>query len=136
MRSPTARASPRSGTRRRSSTTPSTGSSAGASPPAASAPKPPPNASNYNWAGNIKDRNYAYGIAFDYPATEKLSLKASAIYYKTDGMVDLSLQQGVPPAVVPPVAIATWDDTRRKSFTVKAVYGLTKTTTITGGYAY
>jgi len=99
-------------------------------------PNSAPNASNYNWAGNIKDKNWAWGIAFDYPATDKLSLKASAIYYKTDGMVDLSLQEGVPASVVRPVPIATWDDTRRKSFTIKAVYDVSKTTSITGGYAY
>jgi len=99
-------------------------------------PSTAPTASNYNWAGNIKDRNWAWGLAFDYPATERLTIKASAIYYKTDGLVDLSLQQGVPASVTAPVPIAAWDDTRRKSFTVKAVYDVSKTTRVTAGYAF
>jgi MtrB/PioB family decaheme-associated outer membrane protein len=99
-------------------------------------PGSPPNASNYNWAGNIKDRNWAAGFALDFAATEKLAIKASAIYYKTDGYVDLSLQQGVPTSVVAPVPISAWDDTKRTSLTVKAVYAFSKTLSFTGGYAY
>ena len=63
-------------------------------------PNSPPTAANYNWTGNVKDKSYAAGIAIDWPAMDKLSLKASAIYYKTDGYVDLSLQDGVPSSVV------------------------------------
>ena len=99
-------------------------------------PATAPTASNYNWAGNIKDRNWATGMAFDWPFTDRFSLKASAIYYKTDGFVDLSLQQGVPTSVTPPVPIDSWDDTRRKSFTLKGVYAATKSTSITAGYAF
>src|SRR5207237_7813431 len=62
-----------------------------------------PTASNYNWDGKIKDRNWAAGVAFDWPASDKLSIQASAIYYKTDGAVDLALQQGVPSSVTAPV---------------------------------
>jgi hypothetical protein len=94
------------------------------------------NASNYNWSGNIKDRNWAAGIAFDWPAMAKLTLKASAIYYKTDGMVDLSLQQGVPSSVVAPAPIPAWDDSKRTSITIKGVYTFSKTLSFTGGYAY
>jgi MtrB/PioB family decaheme-associated outer membrane protein len=99
-------------------------------------PSSAPTASNYNWAGNIKDRNWATGLAFDWPFSDRFSVKASAIYYKTDGFVDLSLEQGVPSSVTSPVPIANWDDTKRKSFTLKGVYDLTKTMRITGGYAF
>jgi hypothetical protein len=99
-------------------------------------PNSPPNGSNYNWNGNIKDRNWAAGIAFDFPAMGKLTLKASAIYYKTDGMVDLALQQGVPSSVTAPAPIPTWDDSRRTSLTIKGVYAFSKSLSITGGYAY
>jgi hypothetical protein len=84
----------------------------------------------------VKDKSYAAGVAIDWPATEKLSIKGSAIYYKTDGYVDLSLQEGVPSSVTRPVPIGGWDDTKRISFTVKAVYALNKAWTLTGGYAY
>ncbi|QJR15607.1 MtrB/PioB family outer membrane beta-barrel protein [Usitatibacter palustris] len=99
-------------------------------------PASPANASNYNWSGKIKDRNWAVGAAFDCPMGEKLSIKASAIYYKTDGTVDLALQDGVPTSVTRPLPIADWDDTRRTSFTLKAVYAFSKTWSFTAGYAY
>jgi len=99
-------------------------------------PSSPPNASNYNWTGKITDKSWAAGVAVDWPATEKLTVKASAIYYKTDGMVDLSLQEGVPASVVRPVPVGTWDDSRRTSFTIKGEYAFSKRWTFTGGYAY
>jgi hypothetical protein len=99
-------------------------------------PNSAPSAANYNWGGKIKDRNWATGIAIDWPVTEKLSIKGSAIYYKTDGNVDLALQEGVPSSVTPPAPIAAWDDTKRTSFNIKAVYALNKSWTLTGGYAY
>jgi len=99
-------------------------------------PNTPPTASNYNWSGNIKDKSYAAGIAVDWPATDRLSFKASAIYYKTDGYVDLSLQEGVPSSVVRPVPVGNWDDSKRTSFNVKAVWALNRAWTLTGGYAY
>ena len=99
-------------------------------------PNSPPSASNYNWDGRIKDRNWAAGVAFDWPATETFSLQASAIYYKTDGFVDLSLQQGVPSTVTPPVSIPTWDDTKRTSFSIKGKFAFSKNLMLTGGYAY
>jgi len=99
-------------------------------------PSTPPNASNYNWTGNIKDRNYAIGAAFDLPVSDKLHFKASAIYYRTDGQVDLSLQEGVPSSVVAPGPIPNWDDTKRTSIALKGVYTLNKAWSFTGGYAY
>jgi hypothetical protein len=99
-------------------------------------PSAPPNASNYNWTGKIKDKSWAAGIAFDWPATEKLTVKASAIYYKTDGLVDLSLQEGVPTSVVRPVPVGTWDDSRRTSYTIKGDYAFNKSWSFTGGYSY
>jgi MtrB/PioB family decaheme-associated outer membrane protein len=95
-----------------------------------------PTSSNYNWDGRIKDRNWAAGIAFDWPASDKFSLHASAIYYKTDGFVDLSLEQGVPSSVTAPVPIPTWDDTKRTSLSVKGTFAFSKTLSLTGGYAY
>ena len=99
-------------------------------------PFAPPTATNYNWTGQIKDRNWAFGVALDWPCTDKLTVKASAIYYKTDGSVDLALQEGVPASVVRPLPVDGWDDSRRTSFTVKGVYAYSKSWTITGGYAY
>jgi hypothetical protein len=99
-------------------------------------PNSAPNASNYNWAGNIKDKNWAVGTAFDWQATKQLYLKASYIYYKTDGMVDLALQDGVPSSVTRPVPIGAWDDSKRTSLNFKGVYTLDKAWSLTAGYAY
>ena len=99
-------------------------------------PSSAPTATAYNWTGQIKDRNWAFGVALDIPVMAKLTIKASAIYYKTDGSVDLALQEGVPATVVRPAPIGTWDDSKRTSFNVKAVYALNKTWSITGGFAY
>ncbi len=99
-------------------------------------PFAPATATNYDWTGRIKDRNWAFGVAFDWPATAKLTLKASAIYYKTDGSVDLALQEGTPASVVRPLPIGTWDDSRKTSFNLKAVYAHNKSWSFTAGYAY
>ena len=99
-------------------------------------PSTAPNASNYNWTGNIKDRNWAAGFAVDWPVSEKLFLKASAIYYKADGYVDLALEQGVPTSVTPPGPVSAWDDSRRTSFTIRADYTFSKSLSLRAGYAY
>lgn len=99
-------------------------------------PNAAPVAANYNWEGNIKDRNWAVGFALDFPASDKLMIKASVIYYKTDGSVDLALQEGVPASVVRPLPIGAWDDSKKTSFNVKAVYAFSKSWSFTGGYAY
>lgn len=96
----------------------------------------PPTSGNYNWTGNIKDRNWAVGASFEWPVSAKLALKASAIYYKTDGNVDLALQEGVPASVTRPLPISDWDDSKRTSINLKGVYAYSKTLSFTAGYAY
>jgi hypothetical protein len=108
-----------------------TGTATGAYEPAS-----PPTATNYNWSGTITDKNWAAGVALDWPVSTKFVLKASAIFYKTDGYVDLALQEGVPASVVRPVPIGEWDDSKRTSFNIKGVYAINKAWTFTGGYAF
>lgn len=99
-------------------------------------PSSPPTATTYNWEGKVRDRNSAYGASIDIPVNKRLTIKGSAINYKTDGSVDLALQAGVPASVVRPIAVDLWDDTKRTSLTAKGVFALDKAWTITGGYAY
>ncbi len=94
-----------------------------------------PTAANYNWEGSAKDQNWAVGFAVDWPVMDKLSLKFTAMHYKTDGSVDFA-SQGAVTSPSYPVPISLWDDTRRTSFNVRAVYALNKTWSFTGGYAY
>jgi len=95
-----------------------------------------PTSATYNWDGNVKDRNTAYGVSVEFPVMAKLTIKGSAIHYQTDGSVDLALQEGVPTSVVRPLPLDLWDDSKRTSLTVKGIYVLNKSWTITGGYAY
>ena len=99
-------------------------------------PSTPPNASNYNWGGKVKEENWAVGAAFDWAITKNFTIKASAIYYETDGLVDLALQDGVPTSVTPPVPVAYFDDTKRTSLTIKGVWAFSKALSLTAGYAY
>ena len=99
-------------------------------------PSAPPNATNYNWFGTVKEENWAVGLALDWPVAKNFRLNASAIYYKTDGMVDLALQEGVPTSVVRPVPLTYFDDTKKTSFNVKGVYDFSKSLSLTAGYAY
>ena len=72
----------------------------------------------------------------DWPVAKNFRLNASAIYYKTDGMVDLQLQEGVPTSVVRPVPITYFDDTKKTSINIKGVYDFSRSLSFTAGYAY
>lgn len=99
-------------------------------------PSTAPNASNYNWNGKVEEENWAVGVALDWPIAKNFRLNASAIYYKTDGMVDLQLQDGVPTSVVRPVPLTYFDDTKKTAFNIKGIYDFTKSLSLTAGYAY
>jgi hypothetical protein len=106
-----------------------------ATAPGAYDPATPDTASNYNWSGTSKDKNYAFGVTVDVPATDKLMIKASVVHYKTDGSVDFSAPPVIAAATYPQ-PIAQFDDSKRVSFNVKGVYALSKQWSVTGGYAY
>jgi MtrB/PioB family decaheme-associated outer membrane protein len=106
-----------------------------ATAPGAYDPATPDTAANYNWSGTNKDKNYAFGVTVDFPATEKLMLKASVIHYKTDGAVDFA----APPVIAAltyPQPIGAYDDSKRVSMNFKGIYAIDKRWTVTGGYAY
>ena len=103
--------------------------------PGAYDPATPDNATVYNWEGTARDKNWAFGIALDLPATEKLMVKASVVYYKTDGSLDFDGPLTVSPASYPQ-AVTNFDDAKRTSFNLKGIYALSKSISITAGYAY
>ena len=109
------------------------GSRNATTPPGPYDPYNPPTASNYNWQGAFKDENFAYGLAIDWPASEKLKVTASYMYYKTDGQVDFAA-----PSVVAtqPVAVGQVDDSRRRAFNLRGTYAFSKTVSLTAGWAY
>ncbi|MCM2329001.1 MAG: MtrB/PioB family outer membrane beta-barrel protein [Lysobacter sp.] len=96
-------------------------------------PIQPDTSRNYNWQGFNEDSYYAYGLAIDWPASEKLKLTASLMHYKTDGSMDFST-----PSVVTaiPGNISLYDDTKRTAINLKGTYAFSKTISLTAGYAY
>ena len=98
-------------------------------------PFAPPSTSKYNWEGTARDKNWAFGAAVDFPATEKLMVKASVVVYKTDGSLDFASQVG-PSAATYPQPVANYDDSKRTSFNLKGIYAVNKSISITAGYAY
>jgi hypothetical protein len=76
------------------------------------------------------------GVALDWQIAKNFALKASAIYYKTDGMVDLQVQEGVPTSVTRPVPVTYFDDTKKTAITLKGIYDFSKSLSLTAGYAY
>jgi len=111
------------------------GSSAATTPPGPYDPNMPPTSSNYNWQATNKDANYAYGLALEWPTSEKLKVSASYMYYKTDGQVDFAAPSTVAAASYPqPVSL--FDDSKRRAFNLKGTYAFSKTISLTGGWAY
>lgn len=112
-----------------------TGTTTATTPPGPYDPNMPATATNYNWQATNKDANYAYGLAVDWPASEKLKVTASYMYYKTDGQVDFA----APPTIAAasyPQPVSLFDDSKRRSFNLKGVYAFSKTISLTGGWAY
>jgi MtrB/PioB family decaheme-associated outer membrane protein len=95
-------------------------------------PFAPPNSSNYNWAATNTDKNWLVGIGLDWFATDKLTIKGSLMYFQSDGNSDVMSQQNFGN----PLPIDAYDNWKRTSLNLKAVYALNKTWSFTGGYAY
>jgi hypothetical protein len=100
-------------------------------------------ASNYNWTINHEEKNFDYGIGLSlmniYPVPRKLIITMQYDYVKSDGNADLTyLFAGALPAGATNdnIDISNSDDYRKKSFSVKAVYNVSKPLTLTLGYAY
>jgi len=92
----------------------------------------PPNASAYNWSATTKDRNYSYGLGVDWPAMDRLLVKASYLYYKTDGSADMSAQNNFGN----PLPITAFDDSTKQSLNLKGIYRFDKSWSFTAGYSY
>lgn len=103
--------------------------------PAAAAVIISPTAAAYTWTSKKKDRNYQVGVGADWPVAARLVLKASYIWSKTEGTVDFTAFAPSTAANFPRNIIA-WDNTKRDSLDLKAVYNASKQWEISGGYAY
>ena len=95
-------------------------------------PYAPATSSNYNWSSKDTDDNWLLGIGLDWQATEKLMVKASAQYFKSDGSsnVDSQMNYGNP------LPITEYDDWKQAAINLKGIYTFDKRWSFTAGYAY
>ena len=95
-------------------------------------PSAPPSSSSFNWSARNRDHNWVVGFGADWPATERLMIKGSLLYYETDGGADIASQNNFGN----PLPITAYDDTKRTSFNLKGIYAYDKNWSFTLGYAY
>jgi MtrB/PioB family decaheme-associated outer membrane protein len=92
------------------------------------------NATTYNWTAKNEDKAWQVGLGADWAVLTRLTLKASLIYAETNGSTDFSVQPGGP--TTPLLPITNVDDTKRTSFTLRAVYEFDRHWEFTAGYSY
>jgi len=97
-------------------------------------PATPPTPATYNWSASNRDRAWQWGLGTDWLPRERLTLKGSLIWARTRGTTDFAVQPGG--AVGPFLPIPNFDNTRRTSLNLRAVYNYSKQWEFTGGYAY
>jgi hypothetical protein len=99
-------------------------------------PSTAPSTTGFNWASQLRDKNWTVELGAEWPLTSKLTLKGSAIIQETKGSVDFqsqTLSSGLPAALLFP--INAYDNTRRRSLNPQVVYRLWKTE-LSAGYAF
>ena len=95
-------------------------------------PGTPPNSSNYNWQAKNKDDNWLVGIGLDWQAAERLVVKGSVQYFRSDGSSDVASQNNYGN----PLPIQAFDDWKQAQINIKGIYTLSKRWQFTAGYAY
>jgi hypothetical protein len=96
-----------------------------------------PTTTAFNWSARLKDKNWTVELGADWPVTERLVLKGSAIVQETKGGVDFqsqTLADGTPAALLFP--INAYDNTKRRSINPRAVYHPIRQVELTFGYAF
>jgi len=97
-------------------------------------PATPPTATTFNWSAENEDNSWQIGMGVDWMPRSRLTLKSSLIYAQTEGSAEFSREPGAPTTALFP--INNFDNTRRTTFNLKAVYEVTKHWELTGGYAH
>jgi MtrB/PioB family decaheme-associated outer membrane protein len=95
-------------------------------------PSSAPNASAYNWSTANKDKNYSVGAGIDWPVMDRLMVKGSFLYVKTDGTADMASQSNFGN----PLPIQAYDSSDKTSFNLKGIYRIDKNWGVTLGYSY
>lgn len=91
----------------------------------------------FNWASQLKDKNWTVEFATEWFITPTITFRGSAIIQQTRGSVDFqsqTLDDGTPAAVLFP--ITSYDDTTRRSVHPRIIYALPRGMELTVGYAF
>jgi MtrB/PioB family decaheme-associated outer membrane protein len=97
-------------------------------------PATPPTATTYNWTAENEDKAWQVGLGVDWVPVSRLTLKGSFIHAKTTGGAEFTVQPGGAPG--PFLPITNFDNTRRTSLNLKAVYAYDKQWEFSGGYSH
>ncbi len=97
-------------------------------------PATAPTATTYNWSAKNQDKSWQIGLGADWVPMDRLTVKTSLIWAKTEGGADFTVQPGGATTVLQP--ITNFDNTERTSFNVKGVYNYSRHWEFTGGFAY
>lgn len=97
-------------------------------------PSTPPTLTTYNWTAENEDKAWQAGLGIDWLPTARLTLKGSFIRAKTTGGTEFAVQPGGAPG--PFLPITNFDNTRRTSYNLKAVYAFDRHWEFSGGYAH
>jgi hypothetical protein len=100
--------------------------------PTAYDPNSAPTSSNYNWSSKNKDDNWLVGVGLDWQAAEKILVKGSISYFKSDGSANVDSQNNYGN----PLPIQAFDDWKQAQVNLKAIYTFSKRWSFTAGYAY
>ena len=96
-------------------------------------PDSAPVINSYNWASILEDKNWSVGAGVEMPVRkDKLDVAASWTYAEADGRNDFTSQNNIGN----PLDINIYDDYKKHTLNVKAIYRFVKNMNIIGGYAY
>ncbi len=96
-------------------------------------PSTPPVAGTYNWTATNQDKSWQLGMGVDWKPRSRLTIKGSYIVAKTEGTADFSPEVGAPAG--PFLSITNFDNTKRTSLNLKAIYAYDRNWEFAGGYS-
>lgn len=95
-------------------------------------PNTPPDSTSYNWDATNNDTNWAIGAGMEWKPIERLTVKGSAIWSRTQGSADIVSQNNFGN----PLPIQSYDTSSKVTLNLKGVYQYNRHWEFTGGYAF
>jgi hypothetical protein len=101
-------------------------------------PSGPTNSTNFNWGTQNTQTNWLFGLIADWPVMERLALKGSYTWTKTDGGVDFSSAntQAAGGFLGGPLVNYVTDNTTKQTLNLKGDYKFDRRWTGTVGYVW